>query len=154
MPGGEIPLCILLYAPSNRSLAALLCEQRKAQFSCLVPIKAQGTGRPLFIVHGLYGNVLELKRLANLLRSPRPIYAFQALGLDPDQPPHQRVEDMAAHYIGEMRVIQPYGPFALAGHSFGGEVAFEMARRLYAGGEEVELLALFDSDVTNAGCPL
>jgi acetoacetyl-CoA synthetase len=154
LTGRELPLSTLLYAPTIRTMAALLRSQRAANFSCLVPIKAQGTGRPLFIVHGIYGNVLDLKRLADLLRSPRPVYAFQARGLEPGMPPHDRVEDMAEEYLSAMRLIQARGPFALAGHSFGGVVAFEMARRLQAQGEEIELLALFDSDVHERCLPL
>src|SRR5207253_1446492 len=45
------------------------------------------------------------------------------------------------------RSRQPRGPYALAGLSFGGVVAFEMARRLRTLGHDVSLLALFDSPV-------
>jgi acetoacetyl-CoA synthetase len=52
---------------------------------------------------------------------------------------------MAAAYVAAIREAQPSGPYALAGYSFGGLVAYEMARRLRAGGEQVELLALLDT---------
>jgi thioesterase domain-containing protein len=52
---------------------------------------------------------------------------------------------MAAHYIKEMRALQPEGPYYLGGSSFGGLIAFEMAQELYAQGHEVGLLALFDT---------
>jgi thioesterase domain-containing protein len=52
---------------------------------------------------------------------------------------------MATHYINEIRSIQPAGPYAIGGRSFGGMVAFEMARQLHAGGHQVSLLALFDT---------
>jgi thioesterase domain-containing protein len=55
---------------------------------------------------------------------------------------------MARHYVEAIRSEQPEGPYFMAGLSFGGVVAFEMAQQLHAQGERVALLALLDS-----GCP-
>jgi thioesterase domain-containing protein len=52
---------------------------------------------------------------------------------------------MAAHFIDEIRTIQPHGPYWLGGYSFGGIVAFEMARQLLEQREDIALLALFDT---------
>jgi len=52
---------------------------------------------------------------------------------------------MAAHYIEEIKTVQPEGPYFIGGYSFGGLVAFEMARQLRAQGQEIALLALFDT---------
>jgi thioesterase domain-containing protein len=52
---------------------------------------------------------------------------------------------MAVDYIEALRVIQPEGPYLLGGWSYGGIVAFEMARKLQAQGQQVALLALIDS---------
>jgi thioesterase domain-containing protein len=52
---------------------------------------------------------------------------------------------MAAHYIGEIREVQPHGPYYIGGYSLGGEIAFEMAHQLVAAGEKVALLVLFDT---------
>jgi thioesterase domain-containing protein len=57
---------------------------------------------------------------------------------------------MAAHYVAEMRRVQPAGPYRLGGWSFGGLAAFEMARQLADQGQEVELLAVLD---TGPGVP-
>ncbi|MCA1601395.1 MAG: non-ribosomal peptide synthetase, partial [Acidobacteria bacterium] len=51
-----------------------------------------------------------------------------------------------AHYITEIRTVQPEGPYYLGGVSFGGIVAFEMAQQLQEQGEQVALLALFNTD--------
>src|SRR4030095_9055074 len=55
------------------------------------------------------------------------------------------VEDMAAHYINELRSVQPTGPYFIGGRSLGGMIAFEMARQLRAQGHEIGLLALLDT---------
>jgi aspartate racemase len=59
-------------------------------------------------------------------------------------PPHAEVEEMAAHYIREIRTVQPQGPYFLAGFCFGGVLAFAMAQQLRREGAEVALLASFD----------
>jgi len=52
---------------------------------------------------------------------------------------------MAAHYIHEMRSVQPRGPYLLGGWCFGGLVAFEMAQQLHSMGERVDLLAMLNA---------
>jgi thioesterase domain-containing protein len=51
---------------------------------------------------------------------------------------------MAARYIQEIRRVQPEGPYHLGGFSFGGPVAYEMARQLTQQGQAVGLVALLD----------
>jgi thioesterase domain-containing protein len=55
------------------------------------------------------------------------------------------IESMAAHYVEELRAVQPEGPYFLGGWSMGGVVAFEMALQLQRLEQEVKLLALVDS---------
>jgi thioesterase domain-containing protein len=52
---------------------------------------------------------------------------------------------MAAYYVDAIRRFRPRGPYRLGGWSFGGVVAWEMARQLRAAGEAVDLLALLDT---------
>ena len=59
--------------------------------------------------------------------------------------PLESVEAMAERYLAELRRVQPHGPYFLCGHSFGGLIAYELAQRLRAAGEEVGLLVLLDT---------
>jgi amino acid adenylation domain-containing protein len=154
MMGRELPLAALFRAPTIAALAELLRSTETPPFSYLVPLRPQGTGRPLFIVHGIFGNVLQLRGLAKRIRGDRPIYALQARGVDPQQEPHATIAEMAEAYIAAIRALQPAGPYALAGYSFGGLVAYEMACRLRENGEAVDLLALFEVDVHERNLPL
>jgi thioesterase domain-containing protein len=129
----------LFQAPSIERLAALLRRQAPSERSVLVEIQPGGSRRPLFCVHQAGGDVLCFSALARELGSDQPFYAFQAI--DPDL---ARVEDMAARYLDALRRVQPQGPHQLAGWSLGGQIAFEMARRLREEGEAVDLLAVFD----------
>ena len=75
------------------------------------------------------------------------MWALQARGIDGDAPPHYRVQDMAADYVEEVQALQPHGPYTICGFSFGGTVAYEMARLLAASGREVDLVVLLDAYV-------
>jgi acetoacetyl-CoA synthetase len=81
------------------------------------------------------------------LRTERPVYGLQARGLDPELDPHERVEDMASSYVETMLSVQRDGPFAVAGFSFGGLVAYEIARVLESRGHAVDWLGLLDPSV-------
>jgi thioesterase domain-containing protein len=67
--------------------------------------------------------------------------------MDGVQEPLATIEAMAAHYLAEIRAVQPEGPYFLGGFSAGGTIAFEMAQQLYASGQQVALLAIIDNGV-------
>ena len=94
---------------------------------------------------GVGGNILGFYDLARQLGADQPVYGLQAQGLDGKREPLTSIEDMAAHYIKEIQTVLPEGPYLLGGASFGGSVAFEMARQLEAQGQSVALVALFDA---------
>jgi thioesterase domain-containing protein len=110
-----------------------------------VPIQPNGTKTPIFCIHGAGGTVIIYRELAQLLAPDQPVHGLQAQGLDGKQACFTRVEEMAAHYLEEIRTIQPRGPYFIGGLSFGGTVAYEMAQQLTAQGESVGLLFLFDT---------
>jgi amino acid adenylation domain-containing protein len=144
--GLKLPLAALFEAPTIEGLAGLVRQGGwRPQHTSLVPIQVGGTGPPLFCVHWLGGNVLVYRQLALHLGPEQPVYGLQAVGLDGRERPHTSIEDMAAHYVGEMLSLQPSGPYYLGGASLGGKVAFEMAQQLRARCEQVALVALFDT---------
>ena len=144
--GRNLPLATLFEAPTIRSLAqAMRDESWWPAWSSLVVLQGGGTQRPFFCIHAAGGNVLEYYDLARHLGPDQPFYGLQAKGLDGKEEPHTSIHDMAAHYLKEMREVQPEGPYFIGGRSSGGTIAFEMACQLKAAGEEVALLALLDT---------
>ena len=144
--GRNLPLATLFQAPTVKQLARVLRDEGwPAPWSSLVMIQSGGTRRPFFCVHAVGGNVLEYHDLARNLGPDQPFYGFQAKGLDGKTEPHTSIREMAAHYINEMREVQPDGPYLIGGRSSGGCIAFEMACQLKATGQEVALLALLDA---------
>jgi amino acid adenylation domain-containing protein len=144
--GKNLPLATLFQAPTVRQLARVLRDEGwQAAWSSLVMIQAGGARPPFFCVHAAGGNVLEYHDLARLLGSDQPFYGLQAKGLDGKSEPHTSIKEMAAHYLEELRDVQPDGPYLLGGRSSGGTIAFEMACQLEGAGEQVALLALLDT---------
>jgi amino acid adenylation domain-containing protein len=148
--GKDLPPAPLFQAPTIEALAALLRKQDTAssRWTSLVSIQPQGTKTPLFCVHGGAGTVLLFHGLARQLAPERPVYGLQSQGLYGRDLPHTNIEEMAEHYIKEMRTVQPSGPYLLSGWCFGGLVAFEMAQQLHRVGERVELLAMLNAPST------
>ena len=137
---------MLFKAPTVAQLAVLLQRDgARNSWSSLVSIQPLGARPPFFCVHAVGGNVLEYYDLARYLGPDQPFYGFQSRGVDSDQRPHERIEEMAAHYVQELREFQPHGPYFIGGRSLGGIIAYEMACQLRALGDEVSLLALLDS---------
>jgi thioesterase domain-containing protein len=95
----------------------------------------------------MFGNVLNLRHLAQLIGGDRPFYGLQARGLYGDDTPHQTFPAAATDYIAEMRQVQPQGPYLLGGFSGGGLIAWDIARQLEAAGEDVRLVALLDTPI-------
>lgn len=143
--GKRLPLATLFQAPTVAQLAAVIQKDWTSDWSSLVEIQPAGSKPAFFCVHALGGNVLEYYDLARHLGADQPFYGLQSAGLDGKRPPHTRVEDMAAHYIKEMRELQPEGPYFIGGRSLGGMVAFEMAQQLKAQGQTIGVLALLDT---------
>jgi len=145
--GRPLPLAALL---EGRSIAAL-AERLRAEpapapaASPLLTLQPRGGRPPFFAVHPAGGSGLCYLRLALALGEEQPFHAFQAPGLESAEEPLDSIEAMAERYLTELRTVQPRGPFRLGGYSLGGAVAYEMARRLQAEGEEIALLALFDA---------
>ncbi len=125
-------------------LSGAVVPAAAAGHTALVPISATGDKAPFFIVHGAGGNVLFLWTLARAMAGDRPIYGFQAHGVDGSDMPDATVEQMASRYVAELRANHP-GPYLLGGYSGGGIVTFEMVRQLREEGADVKLMVLFDS---------
>lgn len=148
--GKNLILATLLQAPTIEQLATYIRDNQELDTKSLVVMQPKGTKPPLFCIHAVGGNLLSYKELLTHLEPDQPVYGLQAQGLDGKQPILTKVEDMAALYIGEMKTVQPDGPYFIVGHSFGGFVAFEIAQQLQAAGDEVAFLGLFDAIIPGA----
>ncbi|GGC77332.1 hypothetical protein GCM10011410_33320 [Hoyosella rhizosphaerae] len=122
--------------------------------SVIYPIRPGGDGAPLFAIHPIVGLAWCYTGLGSLLPEGSPIYGVQSPAATTDDPRATKVEsidDLAAHYVNEIRKVQPEGPYRLLGWSLGGVIAHAVAVQLQEAGESVELLAMLDSFAGETG---
>jgi len=159
----DFPISILFQAPTIGKCAAMIIERVGSasdsdqptknkpklarRFTHLVPMHdgEGGTARPFFLVAGMFGNVLNLRHLAQLVGADRPFYGLQARGLYGEDAPHDDLKIAAAACIAEIKTVQPKGPYLLGGFSGGGLTAYEIAQQLEAAGDTVSLVAMLDT---------
>lgn len=139
----EIPLNVFYEDPSIQHLAEIIKnDTRMKQNSFITCVQKEGQGRPLFVFHQTGGNWFRYLELVKHLGSDNPVYA---LGISNPYGDSDNLKEIAAIYIEEIKKVQPVGPYQFIGHSFGGNIAFEIALQLQAKNEEVSMLALLDS---------
>ena len=142
----DLGLASLISASTIESISELVRNRFAPNTeSSLVPIQPVGTKPPLFIVHGVGGNVVNFYGLSMRMGANQPVYGIQSQALVAGAPALIRLKDMAALYLADIRKVQPHGPYKFLGYSFGGTVALEMAHQLRAAGETVSLLGMLDS---------
>lgn len=148
----QIPLATLIERRTIRHLAEAIDDGVSPRWECLVPIKS-GSRPPLYCVHGQGGHVLFCDRIARYLGPEQPLYGIQVMGAE-GGPTHETCEELARHYLKEVRDLQPQGPYYLTGHCMGNLIAFEMAQQLLDEGEEIGLLAIVETHIPRPKLPL
>jgi amino acid adenylation domain-containing protein len=138
----RLPLAALFQAPTIERLASLLREEGlSVSWSSLVALQPNGRRPPFFWVHGENSNAL----LSRYLGPDQPLYGLVHQSQDGKRAVYTSVEDIAAHYLKEVRTVQPQGPYYLGGFCIGGTLAFEMAQQLQRQDQKVALLVLLDA---------
>lgn len=112
---------------------------------CLVLLK-KGIEPALYCIHSVSGS----GTLYRHMKSPilNSMYGLNAVGAHLDAQPKTSINDMAHHYLQQIKQVQSHGPYNLCGFSMGGLIAYEMACQLRSHGEGVSLLGLIDVQVT------
>jgi thioesterase domain-containing protein len=109
-----------------------------------------GGPRNLFLVHDGDGETLLYLNLAYRMPSDFSVIGIEPLRISGIPLAQSSIQEMAAFYVGEIRRIQPNGPFLIGGLCAGGVIAFEMASQLERAGESVEAVFLLDAAAPRA----
>jgi acyl transferase domain-containing protein/thioesterase domain-containing protein/acyl carrier protein len=143
----DLPIRALFEAPTVAQMAARLRDKESAAKmpGRLAVIQEGSSGKPLFFVHGISGEHFYNRPLIRHLNIDRPIYGLRLPESNgkPKGFPDLRV--MARFHVESICSVQPEGPYYLAGYSYGGRVALEIAQQLAAEGKQVALLAMIEA---------
>jgi amino acid adenylation domain-containing protein len=100
---------------------------------------------PLFLLHGADGAVMFYRDFANRLNTQSSIYGLESPFLNvPNFQIPDSVEELAEEYVKAILAIEPQGPYRIAGYSFGGVLAYEIARQIEKMGNQIEMVILYD----------
>ncbi len=151
--GVIIPLDEFFNNPTIRGLAAASKVEYVHSRNLSVQLSSGHAREPLFCICGVH----VYQELAASLGNERPVFGLfvpeELELLAPKEVARKRlisVEELAAKYVELIQLTQPEGPYYLAGLSYGGVVGFEVAQQLKARGDEVALVAMFDSMLPSA----
>lgn len=146
--GYELPVASLFGAPTIARLAPLLQQQHAVEDifqETVVPLRAEGTGQPVFCFPPILGVSLGFTALLPHIPAERPVYGLQDMGLLRGLNPPQTIQQLADLYLEQIRAVQPHGPYSFVGWSMGGLVAHAVAGRLMAEGESLSALVMLDT---------
>ena len=111
----------------------------------VLSLNPSGTEAPIFVVPGAGSDATALVHFADAIGSAQPVNVVQLPGADGRSAPPIRMEQLAEHCVDALLESGVGPPYRLAGTSFGGLVAYELARRLRREGAEIAYLGLFDT---------
>ncbi|KAI9676977.1 MAG: putative NRPS-like protein biosynthetic cluster [Caeruleum heppii] len=140
----EIPLIMVLTNPTIRGMATALETMTKPQpYNPVVTLQTKGTKTPLWLVHPGVGEVLVFLNLGKYI-TDRPVYALRARGFNEGEEFFKTIPEAVGTYHEHIKRVQPNGPYAIAGYSFGAMLAFEVSKLLEAQGDEIKFLGSFN----------
>ncbi|MEU6575121.1 amino acid adenylation domain-containing protein [Streptomyces sp. NPDC046805] len=151
--GARVPVGVLFDARTPAALAAHLERQERGvaaeggsrSLAPVLTLRSGERGPALFCLHSGLGLAWAYTVLLPHLPPDQAVHALQPTVLgSPGAPLPDGVAELADAYTARIRALQPEGPYALLGHSFGGLLAFELAARLRRDGQEVALTAVLD----------
>ncbi len=144
--GKTLPLAAIFQAPTISALSRQLdADNQQTEWTPLVEIQSKGSQPPVFCIHPVGGHVICYNDLAKALGDDQPVYGLKAPGMEVNQPIFTQLPEMAAYYLDVIKSRQKTGPYRLLGYSFGGLVAYEIARLLEIKGEKIEFIGLLDT---------
>lgn len=147
--GVTVPMGELVHARTIRGLAAVITrrvdDDHVAVDTVACVTRGDESERPrLWFVHDLQGSAYRVRHLAEALGPDQPVWSFESPLLRGEPNPFTSLDTFVARYLTDLMRAQPEGPYWLAGYSFGGVCAYEMARQLRRDGHEVAFVGVVD----------
>lgn len=112
--------------------------------SLIMITKGKSHNPPLFMIHPGGGSAYCYTVLSKHIKDI-PIFGINNPNFENSSKNFETIEDMAKYYVRVIKDKQNSGPYYIAGWSFGGVVAYEIAQQLSSIGDSVKGLILIDS---------
>lgn len=141
--GTNLPLRLLFEHPTVEGLAGRLDNPGSQDEPIAIVLQKGRAGEPPLMC--LFG-VRLYSDLALAMTDGTPVIGMHVpVRYLPGVEQRPPLEAIVERYVALVRQHQAQGPYRLAGLCYGGVVAFEVARRLRAEGEDVALVVVFDA---------
>jgi amino acid adenylation domain-containing protein len=141
--GRKLPVTALFEDATIAHLAEMILRDDTDAPSPVIELQTKGRRQPLYFLHGdIIGGGFYARDISRLLGEEQPFFVLPPMNFVNGSLP--TVEEMAAHHLRDLRAHRPRGPYLLGGFCIGALVAYEMACRLSAAGEDVPFIALID----------
>ena len=141
-PPKPATIASVMLNPTIRKLAASLEPSIAAIYKPAVTLQVRGSETPLWLVHPGVGEILIFFGLAKYI-TDRPVYALRSRGFD-GEPFFESMSECVSCYYDEIKRVQPEGPYAIAGYSYGATIAFEMGKMMQKQGDYIKFLGVID----------
>jgi aspartate racemase len=144
--GRKLPFSALFQGRTVRRLSTVLQGLSTSGSGIeLLAIQPRGSRPPLFFLPDLGGDVLYIRSIVRHLHLDQPIFGLDSRHGHELHRSSLSLEQIASRFVDALGKHLPQAPYGLAGHSFGGMLAFEVARQLVAAGHRVPFLAVIDT---------
>ena len=144
---GDARCPTIFKAPTIELMANVLRQRNVIEKQVVLPLHPSGNRPPLFMIHSYH----LYRALPAALGSDQPFYGVMELELSDRQLPYT-MKDQVANYVHHIRIVQPKGPYYVAGFCFFGLLAFEVGAQLEALGEKVAFIGLIDTYCPDYWC--
>lgn len=141
-PTKPAAIASVMLNPTTRKLAASLEPSGAGTYTPAVTLQSRGSGTPLWLIHPGVGEILIFFGLAKHI-TDRPVYALRSRGFD-GEAFFGSMSECVSSYYAEIKRLQPEGPYAIAGYSYGATIAFEMGKVMKKQGDEIKFLGVID----------
>ncbi len=147
--GKKLPVTALFANATITYLAELILNEESATPGPVIELQTTGERLPIYFLHGdIIGGGFYARDISRLLGEQQPFYVLPPTEVAEGALP--TVEEMAEAHLKDLRTHRPRGPYLLGGFCIGALVAYEMACRLRAAGEQVPFVALIDPQLPSS----
>lgn len=139
--GRPVPVSVLLPHSTPQDLVRALAAADGAA----------PAGMVLFLLPGAAGPIMGQAAYARALQGEIDLRILDYPAIDPESPRIVPLAETAEHVLAQISAQDPGGALRIAGYSYGGYLALEVAARLAAQGREIAFLALIDTPAPPGG---